>query len=136
MRPRIAVTGTFAWARSRDLANADTPKLDVFTSDLGIEARSKERSAAAPLSISTFAGFGAGVRTYNYRKLDVQATHSLAGYLAAGGELGVRRVALRIEARDYASGFRPFVGGSRSGTRNDVVIMVGVRLNRHSSPGR
>src|SRR5688572_17345578 len=32
-RRHLAVTGTFAWARSRDLATFGNPKVDVFTSD-------------------------------------------------------------------------------------------------------
>src|SRR4051812_10620992 len=33
----IGVTGTFAWARSSDVASAGRPKLDVFQSDIGLE---------------------------------------------------------------------------------------------------
>jgi hypothetical protein len=132
----LAVTGTFAWARSRDLTMTGQPKLDVFTSDIGIEARSREFFAHAPVSVSTFAGFGAGARSYNYRKLDVNATNNLAGYAAAGGEIGMGRVALRIEARDYATGFKPLIGGGKSVTRNDVVLMAAFRFNRHGAEAR
>jgi len=31
MRPELALTATLGWARSRDVASADNPKLDVFT---------------------------------------------------------------------------------------------------------
>jgi len=47
-----------------------------------------------------------------------------------GGELGVRRIRLRVEARDYVTGFRPLAGGGSSDTRNDVVVMAGLRLTR------
>ena len=131
----FALTGTFAWARSRDLAAIDTPKLDVFTSDIGIET-CFEDFAAGPVSVHTFAGVGAGARSYNYRKLDVDATSNLAGYVAAGGELGMGRVALRLEARDYATGFKPLVGAGKSGARNDVMILAALRFNRRSGDGR
>ena len=133
---RLAITGTFAWARSRDLTTADRPKLDVFTSDVGVEARSREFFAHAPVSLSTFAGLGAGARSYNYRKLDVDATNNLAGYASAGAELGMGRVAMRVEARDYATGFKPLVGTGKSEARNDVVIMAAFRFNRRAAEAR
>jgi hypothetical protein len=136
LSPALAVTGTFGWARSRDLATIDAPKLDVFTSDIGLEARSRERYAGRPVSFSTFAGVGAGARSYNHTKLDTDATNNLAGYLGVGGELGVRRVALRLEARDYASGFKTLAGRGASGTRNDVMIMATVRFNRRAAAER
>jgi hypothetical protein len=129
VRPSVAVTGTFGWARSRDLRSVDTPKLDVFTSDLGVEARPAQWFADRAVTFSPFIGFGAGSRSYNYRNLNVDATNNLAGYAAVGGELGIGRVGLRLEARDYATGFKPLVGAGKSDTRNDVVIMLGVRFN-------
>jgi hypothetical protein len=131
LRPSLAVTGTFGWARTRDLATADDPKLDAFTYDLGVEARAHELFAGHAVTLSPFVGAGAGARSYNYRKLDIDATHNLAGYGAAGGELGMGRVGLRLEVRDYATGFRPLAGAGKSDTRNDVVMLIGVRFNRH-----
>jgi hypothetical protein len=136
VRPHLAVTGTFAWARSRDLATAGKPRLDVFTSDLGLEARSAEWSAGKHVSLSTFAGIGGGARSYDYVKRDARLTNNLAGYVAAGGELGVRRVALRIEARNYTTGFKPLVGAGKSETRHDMVVMAAVRINRRSPEAR
>jgi hypothetical protein len=133
VRPSLAVTGTFGWARSRDLLSVDTPKLDVFTSDLGIEARGGEMFAEHAITFSPFAGIGAGARSYNYRNLDVDATNNLAGYAAVGGELGYRRLGLRLEVRDYAAGFKPLIGTGKSDLRNDVVVMVGLRFNRRST---
>ena len=130
VRPSLAVTGTFAWARSRDVASLGNPKLDVFSSDLGVEARPVQWGGRA-VSFSPFAGLGAGARSYNYRKLEVDATHNVAGYGTVGGEIGMSRVGLRLEVRDYATGFKPLVGAGKSDTRNDVVMMVGLRFNRH-----
>ena len=131
VRPSLAVTGTFGWARSRDVASVNSPKLDVFTSDLGVEARPVHWFADRAVSFSPFVGLGAGARSYNYRKLDVDATNNLAGYGTVGGELGMGRVGLRLEVRDYATGFKPLVGAGKSAARNDVVIMAGLRFNRH-----
>src|SRR4051812_2118808 len=39
MHPNVAVTGTFGWARSRDIATSGDPKLDLFTYDVGTELR-------------------------------------------------------------------------------------------------
>jgi hypothetical protein len=131
VHPAIAITGTAGWARSRDRLVANTPKLDVFTGDLGAEFRPAQWFTDHKVSMSPFVGAGAGVRSYNYRKLEVDATHNVAGYLAAGGELGMGRVGLRLEVRDYATGFKPLVGAGSSDTRNDVMLMAGVRFNRH-----
>lgn len=130
-RPQLAIIGTFSWARSRDLASAGAPKLDVFTSDVGAEVRSAERNREGRLSARGFVGAGVGVRSYNHRTLDVDAAHNLAAYASVGGEMGIQRIALRLEARDYATGFRPLITGGASNARNDVVVMVAVRFNRH-----
>lgn len=125
LSPRVALVGTFAWARSRDLTRAGAPKLDVFTIDVGLEGRSRSWFAASPVSVRAFAGLGAGARSYNHRALDVAATHHLAGYLSVGSDLDMGRVGLRLEARDYAS---RRTGPSR--TRNDDVVMAALRFSR------
>ncbi len=136
VQPSLAITGSFGWARSRDRLVANTPKLDVFTSDLGVEYRAPKLFAGHALTVSPFAGAGAGARSYNYRSLDVKATHNVAGYGALGGELGLGRVALRVEARDYVAGFKPLTGSGIADTRNDVSIMAGLRVNLHGSAQR
>jgi hypothetical protein len=129
VRPQIAVTGTFGWARSRDVASPNHPKLDVFSSDVGIEVRSSEWFTEGPVGVKTFAGLGGGMRSYDYRSLTMDATHNLAGYAAIGSELGMGRVGLRVEVRDYLAGFQPLVGSGRSATRNDVVIMAALSFD-------
>jgi hypothetical protein len=127
-RPALVITSTVGWARSRDIATVGDPKLDVFTYDVGAELRSPRWAAGKTYSFSTFAGAGAGGRSYNYRKLDVDATHNLAAYGSVGGELGTRRVRVRLEARDYVTGFKPLTGEGTARTRNDVVVMAGLRF--------
>jgi hypothetical protein len=130
IRPAFAVTATVGWARSRDLASAEDPKLDVFTYDLGAEARAPEWFAGRAVTFRPFVGVGAGARSYNHRKLDLDATHNVAGYGAVGGELGMGRVRLRLEVRDYRTDFEPLSGVGSAETRNDVVAMVGLRFTR------
>jgi hypothetical protein len=132
--PSLALTGTIGWARSQVINTADTPKLDVFTSDLGVELRSPRWFNKSMVTFDAFAGLGGGMRSYNYRKLDVGATHNLAGYGAVGGEFGMGRVGLRLEVRDYLTGFKPLVGAGESGMRNDVVFTAAVRFNRNRAP--
>lgn len=130
VRPLFAVTGSFGWARSRDIASAASPKLDVFTYDLGGEARAPQLRTGHAVRFNPFAGAGVGGRSYNYRALEVDARHNVSAYAAAGGEIGVRRVHVRLEVRDYVGGFAPLAGGGRSDTRNDVVVMAGLRVGR------
>ena len=130
VRRPLAIMGSFGWARSRDLASAGGPKVDVFTYDLGVEARAPQWRAGHAMTLSAFAGGGAGGRSYNYRNLEVDATRNVAAYGAVGGEVGVRRVHVRVEVRDYVGGFKPLAGGGPGDTRNDVVIMAGLRFAR------
>jgi len=133
IRSRLAITTMFGWARSRDLATAGDPKLDVFTYDLGAEFRVPRWAASKAVTLTPFVGIGAGARSYNYRSLDVDATHDIAGYGALGGELGMGRVHVRLELRDYVTGFKPLAGAGASATRNDVAALVGLRFTRRGT---
>jgi hypothetical protein len=130
-RRPLAVTATCGWARSRDLGSIDLPRVDVFTYDLGAEVRGSEWRADRAVTFTSFAGAGAGARSYNYRSLNVDATHNVAGYGTVGGELGMGRVGLRLEVREYVTGFEPLAGGGTSDTRSDAIVMVGLRFHRH-----
>ncbi len=127
VRRPIAITASLGWARSRDVATAGDPKLNVFTYDLGTEFRGPRWGDRDAVNFSPFAGVGAGARSYDYRGLDSDATHKVSTYLSTGGELGLGRVGLRVEVRDYVTGFR-LNGDGTAGTRNDVAVMVGLRL--------
>ena len=127
-QPSLAIVSTFGWARTKDIATAGDPKLDVFTYDVGGELRAPRWIASETMFLRPFAGLGAGGRSYNYRKLDVDATNNLAAYASAGAEVGMRRLRLRLEARDYVAGFKPLTGTGTSRTGNDVMVMVGLRL--------
>ena len=130
VRSRFAVTTTVGWARSRDLLAEGDPKLPVFTYDVGVEARAPRWLAGDAVTFTPFAGAGAGGRSYDYRGRDVDATHGVAGYVTAGGELGAGRLRVRVEARDYVTGFKPLVGGGAAAARNDVMLLAGLRYTR------
>jgi hypothetical protein len=130
VRPDFAITATLGWARSRDLHSIGEPRLDVFTYDVGAEVRTPRWKAGRVITFSPFAGGGAGARSYNYRHLDVDATHNVAAYLSAGCEFGIHHVLLRLEVRNYVTGFKPLNGGGKADTRNDVVVMTGLRFAR------
>ncbi len=129
-RPSLAITGTLGWARSRDRLAAGTPKVDAFTADVGAELR----AAVGRTSFSPFVGVGAGSRSYDSHGRGTETTHNLAGYAAVGGELVIRRVGLRVEARDYVTGFKPMRDAERSAVRNEVVVMTALRLVRRPAP--
>lgn len=128
VRSRYALTTTFGWARSRDLGSEGAPKLDVFTYDVGGEARAPRWIDGKSMSFTPFVGAGAGSRSYNYRSLNVAARHNVAGYAAVGGEVGGGRVRVRLEVRDYVTGFKPLMRSGPAATRNEVVTFVGLRL--------
>src|SRR3954470_7466141 len=128
VRPQIALPSSVGWARSRDIATIGDPRLDVFTYDVGTEFRAPRWIAGRDATFMPFAGIGAGARSYNYRSLEVDARHNVSGYVAAGGDLGFKRVGLRLEVRDYVSGFKPLAGGGVAKTGNDLVVLVGLRF--------
>ena len=130
VRPAIAVTASLGWARTRDIATVNDPKLDAFTYDVGAEFRAPKLIGGSAISLSPFAGVGAGGRSYNYRSLSGPATSNVAGYGSVGGELGVGRIRLRFEARDYLTGFKPLAGEGAARSGNDVVLMGGLRFVR------
>ncbi|MEI2719712.1 MAG: hypothetical protein V9E87_06165 [Gemmatimonadales bacterium] len=62
--------------------------------------------------------------------LAVDETTTLGGYVAAGGELGIGRVGVRLEVRDYLTNFTPLIAGGRSTVRNEVMLLGALRLKR------
>jgi len=125
--PSLALTSTLGWARSRDVAVAST-HLNVFMVDVGSELRAQRSTNTDGFSLSPFATAGIGARSYRARSVSASARHNAAAYLGAGGEIGIYRVRVRLEARDYVSGFRSFDGTGATVGRNDIVMMAGLRL--------
>jgi hypothetical protein len=124
--PAFAITGTFGWSPSKDRITAGDQTLDIFQYDVGAELRAPSLYDAGFLTLTPFVGLGVGGRTYSYRDLNVDSKTNFDGYGALGGDIGFGPVALRIEARDYVSQFKPFTGNGDTKTRNDIGIAAGV----------
>jgi hypothetical protein len=124
--PAFALTGTFGWSPSKDRITAGNQTLDIFQYDLGAELRAASWYDGGFLTLTPFVGLGAGGRTYSYRDLNVDSKTNFDGYGAIGGDIGFGPVALRIEARDYVSQFKPLTGTGDTKTRNDIGIAAGV----------
>ncbi len=125
--PNFAVTGAVGWGRSRDLSVAGSPKLDIFTYDFGAEIRADRQKISRSITFRPLLGAGVGARSYSYRNLPISTASQPAGYVSAGGEFGHNRVRLRVELRDYLSGFRPRNSGATE-LRNDMTLIIGLRL--------
>ena len=135
-RQSLAVTSTLGWAKSRDLATVGSPRLNAFAVDIGVEARPSRWVVGQRVSLSPFVGLGAGSRSYDYRGRAMDAQHNMAGYTSLGGELGVGRVGLRVEVREYVSGYAPMTGAGARDVRNDAIVMAAVRFNRRAPVAR
>jgi len=131
-RPSFAVTGTLGWAKSRDLVAIGSPGLNALAADLGVEARPRQWVVGQRVSLSPFVGVGAGARIYDYRSREASATRNVAAYAALGGEVGVRRLGLRVEIRQYVGGFAPMDGVGPTPTRSDVMLLTSLRFNRRA----
>lgn len=128
IHPLLAVTSTVGWGRSREVASAGDNKFDAFIYDVGAEARLPRYTLGGSKTLSVFSGLGAGGRSLNYRNLDVDASHNISAYGSVGAELGVRRIRVRVEARDYITRFAGVDGLGTAKARNDVVVMAGLRV--------
>ncbi|MGE0448855.1 MAG: hypothetical protein AB7Q29_04655 [Vicinamibacterales bacterium] len=127
LRPDLVLTSTVGWARTTPVGLGPEAKLDLFTYDAGVEYRLPRRSADRRINFKPFTGMGAGARTRSYRNADVATTHGFATYASVGGELGVSRVRVRLEVRDYLTWVTP-PGASGATRRNDVAVLAGLRL--------
>jgi hypothetical protein len=127
LRPDLVLTSTIGWARTTPLGLGPEAKLDLFTYDAGVEYRLPRRRADRRINFKPFTGAGIGARTHDYRHVDVATTHSLATYASAGGELGLLRVRVRLEVRDYLTWATP-LGTAGTTCRNDVAVLAGLRL--------
>lgn len=129
MHPAVAVTSNIGWTRSRNNSVATTPHLNVFMADVGSEVRIPRWMMRDGVTVSPFGGAGLGVRSYSARSVSSKARNNAAAYVSVGSEIGTRRVRVRLEARDYVTGFKSFEGVGTRVARNDVVIMAGLRLS-------
>jgi hypothetical protein len=124
--PAFALTGTFAWSPSKDRITTGNQTLDIYQYDVGAELRTPSGYDLGVAELTPFVGLGLGGRTYNYRDLDVGSKTNFDGYGALGGDIGFGPIALRIEARDYVSQFKPLIGSGSTKTRNDIGLAAGI----------
>jgi hypothetical protein len=66
--PYLAVVGSFGWAPT-EVKNLSNSKLDLYQYDLGVQGQ-YAFDAGYGLTLTPFAGLGAGGRTYSFRDLD------------------------------------------------------------------
>ena len=123
--PALALTGTFGWSPSKDRITAGNQTLDVYQYDVGAELRTLAYDGGF-VGLNPFVGLGVGGRTYSYRDLNVDSRTDFDGYGAVGGDIGFGPIALRIEARDYVSQFKPLTGTGSTKTRNDIGLAAGI----------
>jgi hypothetical protein len=127
LRPDLVLTSTVGWARTTPPGLGPEARLDLFTYDAGVEYRLPRRSADRRVNFKPFTGVGIGARTHNYRHVDEATSHHLATYASAGGEVGLSRVRVRLEVRDYLTWGTP-LGAADAMRRNDVAVLAGLRL--------
>ena len=126
--PQFAITGSVAWSPSKDRITRGDQSIDLYHYDVGVEGRAASWLRGAAWDFTPFFGLGIGGRTYDYRDLDVETRTRGVGYGALGAELGLGRVGVRVEARDYLSSFVPLTGPGDSETRNDVTLSAGLTI--------
>lgn len=85
------------------------------------------RQTTSSLAVAVLAAIAIGTPGWSADAQEASARNNATAYIGAGGEIGMRRVRVRLEARDYIGGFRSFDGTGATVGRNDVVVMVGLR---------
>lgn len=136
--PNFAVTGSFAWAPTKDKTTAITgndlftgreEKVDLFQYDVGLEGRLPIATTAA-WGVTPYAALGVGGRTYDYRDVDnVDSQTNFLGFGALGVDVAPKTgvLGLRLEARDYVSAFKGLRGElAERKARNDVQLAGGL----------
>lgn len=127
LRPDLVMTSTVGWTRSTPRGLGPDARLHVYTYDAGLEYRLPRRTSDRRVAFKPFAGAGVGGRTHDYRHIAVATRHDVSAYASAGAELGLWRVRLRLEARNYLTWGTP-LGATRGTSRNDVAVLAGLRL--------
>jgi hypothetical protein len=135
LHPRLAVTVNFGMAATKIRDAAEIQPLVLSQLDVGVEWRPREWRPRALVHFSPFVGFGLGMRTMDYRDLDVESQSRSDGDFAFGGELRVGPIGFRVETRDYLVESRRFSGGdARARVRSDLSIAAGFSFHLYPAP--
>jgi len=134
--PSLALVTTLGWAKSRDLVTAGEPTLHAYTVDFGLEVRPEGWVQGGRLQLSPFVGSGAGARRYDGAGRAGSLPSTIAGYGSVGGELGMGRIGLRLEARHYLSAFAADARDGARDPRRDVQLLATLRFNRRADTHR
>lgn len=124
----VAVVGTAAWLPNGDRTASVDQAVDLYQYDVGAEA-GMSRSLGTGAVVRPFLGLGLGGRTFGYRDREPDPQHNIATYGAAGGQVQMGRLGLRVEARGYITGFKGLTGElTERKTRKDVTIATGLAV--------
>ena len=125
LRPSFHVLGTFAWVPGEAKYIGADEDVQMFQYDVGLELNLVQPLRDAWL-FKPFLGVGGGARTYAYADAQLPDRTCTAGYGAFGAELEIYRTALRLEGRDNVFCFRSALPGSKSRTRSDFGLSLGL----------
>jgi hypothetical protein len=125
LTPRIATVATVLATQTKFRA-VDVVEVTLVQYDVGVEF-----APGAPHEsthrVIPFVGLGAGGRTYDFRDAGTASRTYPAGYVAVGSEIRLQRLALRVEARGYASRQEPEAGVAV--TRTDMAGLAGLAVH-------
>ena len=127
----LHLLGTFGYATPRPDRPMIGNDIHIYQYDVGAELfRIIPFSSNDHWTFRPFAGLGVGARTHDFKdRSDIDAQTYLAGYGALGAEIQHRRVALRLEARDYVTRFKGLLGNEAAVARNDVMLGAGLAFH-------
>ena len=84
-----------------------------------------------------FVGTGAGVKSYDWLSDSSKAETDFTWNVGGGLSIALlRRLALRVEARDYMSNFGSRQSGVDGAMQHDIIIGAGVTFSVRNAPGR
>ena len=126
----VSFVATFGFTGSGDKRIPLDDNLDLFSYDIGAELTRSFPVGDGGMTLSPFVGVGAGGRTYDYRDLTTDSESNFAGYASIGGQLRMKTIGVRLEARDYVSSFKGLTGEMTERTaRNDISIFTALSLS-------
>lgn len=126
----VSLVSTFSLAASGDKHIPLDDNLDLFSYDVGAELTKSFLIGNGGMTLSPFVGVGGGGRTYDYRDLATDSESNFAGYGSIGGQLRMRTIGVRLEARDYVSSFKGLTGEMTEPTaRNDISIVTALSFS-------